>query len=141
MKNNQALIIFTRNPELGKCKTRLAKTIGDESALNVYIHLLKHTQKEAIKVDADRFVFYSEEICEHDLWDSKHFYKKLQQGDDLGQRMQNAFKQLFELGYAKVCIVGSDLLELQHDIVENAFKELETNEVVLGPAMDGGYYL
>jgi len=39
--SKNALIIFTRNPELGKCKTRLAKTIGNEAALKIYKYLLK----------------------------------------------------------------------------------------------------
>lgn len=136
-----ALIIFTRNPELGKCKTRLAKSVGDEAALNIYKYLLQHTANVSKKVDAERFVFYSEAIQQHDIWDNNHFNKKLQKGNDLGERMQNAFKDLLNLGYKNVLIIGSDLLDLNETIIESAFKKLDTNNVVIGPAEDGGYYL
>lgn len=136
-----ALIIFTRNPELGKCKTRLAKSVGDEAALNIYKYLLQHTANVSKKVDAERFVFYSEAIQHHDIWDNNHFNKKLQKGNDLGERMQNAFKDLLNLGYKNVLIIGSDLLDLNETIIESAFKKLDTNNVVIGPAEDGGYYL
>lgn len=139
--SKKALIIFTRNPELGKCKTRLAKTIGDENALEVYKFLLNHTASIAKKVKADRYLFYSEKIIREDLWEPGVFRKKLQKGDDLGQRMQNAFAELFEMGYEKIAIIGSDLLDLNAELVNDAFTNLDFNDVVIGPAMDGGYYL
>lgn len=139
MKN--ALIIFTRNPELGKCKTRLAKTIGNQNALEVYKHLLKHTAKVSKEVNADRFVFYSEAIIENDIWDKNYFNKKIQKGTDLGERMFNAFKFLLEAGYKNVVIIGSDLLDLNASLIDEAFQNLEKNDAVIGPAQDGGYYL
>jgi len=139
--SKKALIIFTRNPELGKCKTRLAETIGDQAALNVYKHLLQHTAKVAKKVSADRFVFYSEHINTKDLWDEAFFRKKLQEGSHLGEKMHNAFSLLFASGYEKVCIIGSDLLDLNTNLINEAFETLDHHDVVLGPAMDGGYYL
>ena len=140
MKKN-ALIIFTRNPELGKCKTRLAKTLGDKAALEIYKYLLQHTANIAKKVNADRFIFYSESINYNDIWDTKFFNKKLQTGNDLGERMQNAFKTLLDANYNNVVIIGSDLLDLNIDIIDDAFKNLNTKDVVIGPAEDGGYYL
>jgi len=139
--SKKALIIFTRNPELGKCKTRLAATIGDESALEIYKYLLQHTAKLSEKVKADKYVFYSESIKREDIWDATIFNKKLQQGNDLGERMENAFTELFELGYEKVIIIGSDLLDLSSDDVNEAFDFLNENDAVIGPAKDGGYYL
>ncbi|MEM5563861.1 TIGR04282 family arsenosugar biosynthesis glycosyltransferase [Psychroserpens sp. AS72] len=139
--SQKAIIIFTRNPELGKCKTRLAKTIGDEAALEVYKHLLKHTANVAQKVKADRYVFYSEDINTKDIWSEDRFNKKLQYGNDLGERMYNAFIDLLQSGYKKVIIIGSDLLDLNENLIEDGFNQLETNDVVIGPALDGGYYL
>lgn len=139
--SKKALIIFTRNPELGKCKTRLAKSIGDENALEVYKFLLNHTASIAKEVKADRYVFYSENIIKDDLWDIGSFRKKLQKGNDLGQRMQNAFIELLEMGYEKVVIIGSDLLDLDAELVNNSFSQLDFNDVVIGPALDGGYYV
>tara|TARA_B100000809_G_scaffold266030_2_gene326972 strand:- start:754 stop:1392 length:639 start_codon:yes stop_codon:yes gene_type:complete len=140
-KLKTALIIFTRNPELGKCKTRLAKTLGDQSALNIYKHLLQHTANVTEKVEADRYVFYSEDIHTDDIWSAAHFSKKLQKGNDLGERMHNAFDELLDYGYKKVIIVGSDLLDLDKQIIEDAILELDATDVVIGPAEDGGYYL
>ena len=139
--SKKALIIFTRNPELGKCKTRLAKTVGDESALDIYKYLLKHTAVISKEIKADRYVFYSEKIIKEDLWDSNIFRKKLQKGDDLGERMLNAFSELFEMGYEKATIIGSDLLDLNSELMNDAFSILDHNDLVIGPAKDGGYYL
>ena len=139
--SKKALIIFTRNPELGKCKTRLAKTVGDTSALDIYKHLLKHTAEVAKSVHADKYLFYSETIQKNDIWDPAVFRKKLQKGTDLGTKMHNAFSDLFSLGYQKVIIIGSDLLDLKPSHINLAFEALNENDFVIGPAKDGGYYL
>ena len=135
------LLVFTRNPALGKVKTRLAKTIGDKTALEIYTFLLERTRDIAAKVTADKAVYYSVKIRENDIWDATIFQKYLQVGEDLGIRMLHAFKNGFETGYEKVLIIGSDLYDLTSETIENAFKALENNEVVIGPAEDGGYYL
>lgn len=141
MSSKNALIIFTRNPELGKCKTRLAKTIGDETALRVYKFLLQHTANVAKKVEASRYAYYSVNIQENDLWEQEYFSKKQQKGEHLGERMQNAFQELFDLGHEKVVIIGSDLYDLDAKYIEEAYQKLDTYDAVIGPALDGGYYL
>lgn len=141
MSSKNALIIFTRNPELGKCKTRLAKTIGDEAALRVYKFLLHHTANVAKKVEASRYAYYSVNIQENDLWEQEYFSKKQQKGEHLGERMQNAFQELFDLGHEKVVIIGSDLYDLDAKYIEEAYQNLDTHDAVIGPALDGGYYL
>lgn len=135
------IITFTRNPELGKVKSRLAKSIGEASALEVYKFLLEHTKNVLSKLDCDRAVYYSVKIREDDIWDSETFSKHQQFGDDLGARMQNAFENGFKKGYEKIIIVGSDLYDLNTKIINQAFKALDTNDSVIGPAEDGGYYL
>ena len=135
------LIVFTRNPELGKVKTRLAKTIGNATALKIYIFLLERTRDIAVQVSADKAVYYSVKVRENDIWDANNFQKHQQVGEDLGFRMLHAFKNGFKAGYEKVMIIGSDLYDLTAETIENAFIALEDNEVVIGPAEDGGYYL
>ena len=135
------LLVFTRNPELGKVKTRLAKTVGNATALKIYIFLLERTRDISVKVSADKAVYYSVKVRENDIWDASIFQKHQQVGEDLGIRMLHAFKNGFKTGYEKVMVIGSDLYDLTAETIENAFIALENNEVVIGPAEDGGYYL
>lgn len=140
MKTN-ALIIFTRNPELGKVKSRLAKTIGNKKAMEVYCDLLFHTMTVTQKLDCDKYVFYDQNIELNDIWPDVLYEKRTQVGADLGAKMQNAFQELFYSGYKNCVIVGSDLFDLQAKHINEAFSKLESNDVVIGPAEDGGYYL
>ena len=140
-KNKSLLLIFYRNPELGKVKNRLAATIGDERALAIYILMAAHARNMALAIPVDRVVYYSEFIDREDNWLNMDFHKQLQQGNDLGEKMKNAFKESFELGYASVCIIGTDCLELTEDILQQAFESLKQHDTVIGPAADGGYYL
>ena len=137
MKN--ALIIFVRNPVLGKVKTRLAATIGNEKTLMLYKHLLQHTHAICEHLSVTKFVYYADYINEDDLWNG--FEKRLQQGDDLGERMKNAFAELFDTGFKNICIIGSDCYELSSDILADAFEKLKTADVIAGPVTDGGYYI
>ncbi len=140
MQQDSHRIIFVKNPVLGKVKTRLAAGIGEKKALEVYLHLLEITKNVALKSDCTRNVFYSDEI-ENDGWDKDSFNKFEQEGDSLGDRMNNAFEQVFALGAKKAVIIGSDCPELSADIIEKAFEILNEKDVVIGPAKDGGYYL
>ena len=135
------LMVFVRNPQLGTVKTRLATTVGDKVALEIYIELMRHTAEVTHKVSADKKVFYSEKIEQHDVWTEMNFSKALQTKGNLGQRMENAFRTAFEKGYKKVLIVGSDLYSLKTSHIEKALHQLDKKEVVIGPAQDGGYYL
>lgn len=139
--SKNALIIFTKNPVLGKCKTRLAKTIGDEKALNIYCFLLQHTVNVTSFVEEVKYVFYSESIQEDDVWDHSFYRKKIQRGANLGERMENAFTELFEFGHKNIVIIGSDIFDLTLQDLEIAFATLVNHDFVIGPAQDGGYYL
>jgi len=138
---NSLLLIFTRNPELGKCKTRLAAKVGDTAALDIYEFLLQHTVSFTKNLAVEKWVFYSEEIWENDIWDNSTYTKKVQQGPDLGMRMLNAFEEGFKAGFEKIIIIGSDMYQLSQTDMEEAFSRLDDHDVVLGPAEDGGYYL
>ncbi|WQG77184.1 TIGR04282 family arsenosugar biosynthesis glycosyltransferase [Cellulophaga lytica] len=139
--NKNLLLIFTRNPELGKCKTRLAAKTGDKIALDIYKFLLNHTIAITQNLNADKQVHYSVAIRDNDIWSNNIYHKKLQNGNDLGSRMMNAFKQGFADGYKNIIIIGSDLFDITTTDIENAFDHLLKNDFVIGPATDGGYYL
>jgi rSAM/selenodomain-associated transferase 1 len=143
LKSNKKdlLLIFTRNPELGKIKTRLAKGVGDQSALEIYKFLLNHTAGVTENLEVAKEVWYSEDIWKEDIWNNDVFTKKMQQGDSLGERMQHAFEEGFENGFEKIIIIGSDLYDLKTEDLLDAFKKLGNSNYVIGPAQDGGYYL
>lgn len=141
MATENLLMVFVKNPHRGKVKTRLAKTIGDEKALQVYRLLLDHTITIANRANCDKTIFYSDYIDETDLWKKEKFSQFVQEGNDLGERMYNAFKYIFSKKYKNIVIIGSDCLELNEHIITDAFAVLKDNEVVIGPAKDGGYYL
>lgn len=139
--SNSLLLILTRNPELGKCKTRLAAKVGDRAALDIYEFLLKHTVSFTKHLKVEKWVYYSEAIWENDLWDNDSYQKKIQLGEDLGERMLNAFKEGFRSGFEKIIVIGSDMYHLGQGDLEEAFAKLEAHDYVVGPAEDGGYYL
>lgn len=141
VKRESLLIIFYKNPELGKVKTRLASSIGDAKAFSIYLLLAEHTRRITEHLGVHKVVFYSDYIDLDDSWPHDVYQKRLQMGSDLGERMENAFKSGFNEGYKSICIIGTDCLELTRNIIEEAFRKLLTQDIVIGPANDGGYYL
>lgn len=135
------LIVFVKNPEKGKVKTRLAKSVGDDKALEVYIQLMAKCQLETTQVEANRFLFYSNEIAEEDSWSNEQYIKKIQFQGDLGDRIVHAFREVFQFSEGPTLIVGSDCYDLDAQIIEQAFQVLQEEDLVIGPANDGGYYL
>jgi len=135
------LIIFVKNPELGRVKSRLARSIGEAQALAVYLKLLEHTRVITKNLACTKVVYYSDYIDAEDEWDNKIYHKSLQTGKDLGIRMSNAFKEQFKQGYSNICIIGSDNFEISEAIIKTAFNNLYHYDAVIGPSRDGGYYL
>ena len=136
-----ALLIFARHPEAGKVKTRLAATMGNEAALCIYTQLLKHTVSITKDLPVDKFLFYADEVVPEDLWHAAHYFKDIQKGNDLGERMKHGFDNIFQKGYNKAVIIGTDCPALSAPALMNAFDSLNSHDVVIGPAEDGGYYL
>lgn len=141
MNGKNVLLIFVKNPEPGKVKTRLAGTIGDKNAYKIYLKLLEHTMREASQTGVDKQVWYSSFTDEDDFFDNIQFSKYKQEGANLGKRMKHAFKQAFESGYKQVVIIGSDCPGITKEIIEDAFAKLRTHDLIIGPSKDGGYYL
>lgn len=139
MKEN-LLLVFCKNPVLGKVKTRLAAQIGNENALTVYKKLLTKTAQVINDLSCDIVLYYSDSVIEDDEFNTTAEEKKVQQGLDLGARMANAFKNGFK-AHEKIVIIGTDLWTLEPQNIENAFSALEQHTAVLGPSLDGGYYL
>ncbi|WP_242116888.1 TIGR04282 family arsenosugar biosynthesis glycosyltransferase [Aestuariivivens sediminicola] len=132
------LIIFVKNLVLGKVKTRLAHALGKQVAFEIYRALLDLTRKATLDVKADVRIYYSDAIVE-DGWPqvSKH----IQKGNAIGERMMNAFKEGFETGYEQIILIGSDLPDMNLNLIEEGFKSLSEADCIFGPSADGGYYL
>lgn len=136
------LLVFVKHPQAGRVKTRLAAEVGDQVALQVYQKLLAITRKAAFGVsDVERRVYFEEPPAQDPLWDSPHFKGHIQEGADLGRRMQNAFQQGFDDGFQRIVIIGSDCPGMSSSLLSQAFRILSRKEAVVGPANDGGYYL
>ena len=141
MNRDKLVMVFVKNPKLGKVKTRLAKTIGAERAYHIYLKLLRHTMEEVSLSDAEKQVWYSDFLDMNDIFAAKKFQKKVQSTGDLGVKMMNAFQEAFREGYKRVVIIGSDCPGITSGLLEHAFETLKTCDVVIGPSEDGGYYL
>jgi hypothetical protein len=136
--SKKLLIIFVKNIKLGMVKTRLAKTVGDENAFTIYKALVEVTEKATSTINVDKRIYFSDAIID-EKWPND--YKAIQKGADLGERMSNAFQDGFDDGYAEIVLIGSDLPNITKNVINKGFKSLMQNDVVFGPAEDGGYYL
>ena len=132
------VIVFVKNIKLGKVKTRLAKTIGNQGAFEVYTELVKLTETATTSMQADKRIYFSETILD-DQW--MGFSKYAQEGEDLGARMKNAFQKGFNDGYERIVLIGSDLPDITSAHINAGLEALQHSPVVFGPAVDGGYYL
>ncbi|MDM8555063.1 TIGR04282 family arsenosugar biosynthesis glycosyltransferase [Desulfococcaceae bacterium HSG7] len=143
MKRGECLIIFLKAPIKGHVKTRLAKSIGDDHALALYKNFVKdvigtvQSGKRCLKL----FYYPSHSREMLTTWLGSDYELTPQQGASLGERMRNAFVYVFDQGYDKAALIGTDMPDLPHFIPDEAFSRLETADAVIGPAIDGGYYL
>lgn len=142
----EKLIVFTRYPEPGKTKTRLIPVLGKEGAAKLHQQLtegtisqakqLKNTRKLSVEV---YFTGGSQELMQ--AWLGNDIFYQNQVTGDLGLKMATAFEISFNAGVEKVVLIGTDCPGLNSELIALAFKELEGQDLVFGPALDGGYYL
>tara|TARA_B100000780_G_scaffold43210_1_gene26799 strand:- start:1506 stop:2105 length:600 start_codon:yes stop_codon:yes gene_type:complete len=138
--NDTLVIVFCKNSLIGKVKTRLAKSIGGLNALKIHDLLVSKTISVLKQIENDVVVFHSDFIPNDNKWSFTKF-QKIQNGKDLGVRMKKAFEWGFEVGYQKICIIGTDLWTVEKKIFRETFIALKKIDIVFGPAKDGGYYL
>lgn len=152
MADRRLLIPFVKFPHPGRVKTRLAATYGDTTAAHLYrAFLLDALYAYARLDDVDLLVAVADPFDLDELstlidvmnvlpdWSSELFI--VQQGNDLGERLEAAMEEGFARGYDAVCLIGTDHPTLPLDYIRRGFAELTTHRVVLGPTKDGGYYL
>jgi uncharacterized protein len=126
---------------LGKVKTRLVQDVGDETALVVYYRLLEHTRSITQNLPVQKFLYYSEFVDTEDNWPNSLYQKRVQSAGQLGDKMEHAFVSAFAQACGAVVIIGTDCMELSSEIIMDAFDHLDRHDAVIGPAVDGGYYL
>jgi hypothetical protein len=137
------ILFFIKSPEPGQVKRRLAASLGETAATELYSTFVLDTLTTLDTCGANLLVsFYPPEAKKSiAAWLGSHYSYLPQRGGDLGQRMKNGFIDAFDRGFERVVIVGSDIPDLPRDVIEGAFKSLQTGDAVLGPSFDGGYYL
>ena len=144
MNDQNNVITFCKYPVEGKVKTRIAKTIGNEFATKLYRIFAEHTFQELLKADpvfSYLFFPYNDNQEKIRKWAGTEFFFELQEGNDLGEKMYNAFKKIIDRGSAKTIIIGTDIPDISSDIIRKALLALDNSDIVIGPSNDGGYYL
>ena len=143
MINDRCVILFLKALEKGRVKTRLAKFLGEETALELYRCFVEDTLGMLVQGGYPLLIFHDPPAARRHIgqWLGKRHTLLPQTGEDLGDRMQNAFRTTFARGYRAALIVGSDSPDLPNGLLDEALAALGNQDVVLGPARDGGYYL
>ena len=140
-----ALLVFLRFPRPGKVKTRLAQSLGEKRAAQFYRICADAILSEISRLPekVERYIFCADKTDEPEVrrWAGTGFHFAVQEGDGLGQRLENAFSSVFENGVQKAVIVASDVPDLSADILNEAVQALDEHDIVIGPCYDGGYYL
>jgi uncharacterized protein len=139
---DERVIVFLKAPRAGEVKTRLAKTLGPDAACAAYRQLAERLWKELAHLPGGELRFSPDDAAsEIQSWLGRSWPARPQGDGDLGQRMQAAFADAFADGATRVVIVGADCPQVTAADVRQAWNELKSHDVVLGPAMDGGYWL
>ena len=144
--HRQRLIVFTRYPEPGTTKTRLIPVLGREGAADLQRKMTEHTLSRIGRWSTSfestieiRFVGGSKDLMQD--WLGPDFIYELQGKGNLGHRMCKAFEASFNTCVKRTVIIGTDIPEIDESIIREAFGLLKQQDMVLGPAKDGGYYL
>jgi hypothetical protein len=144
--NRRQLIIFTRYPAPGKTKTRLIPSLGPAGAAEVQRRMTEHVVRRAWEFSLERSAFIEiryEGGGKHlmERWLGRRFTYRRQGAGDIGARMARVFQESFAGGAERIVLIGADCPGVTVGILHDAFNALDVNDVVLGPAHDGGYYL
>ena len=145
-ENSRALMIFAKKPEPGSVKTRLSPPLTAEEASGLYDCMIRDSLEMTASLSGVKsFIFFQDDPGAAD------YFRELapdtpsspQRGENLGERMKNAFHEMFGRGFAEVAIIGTDSPDLPPEHIFEAFSllEYEHTDLVFGPAEDGGYYL
>lgn len=141
--DKNCVLFFVKYPEAGLVKTRLSAELNETTAVELYRCFVLDLLSMLGKLAAPFLICFSPENSLEKFigWLGDKYTYMPQQGEDLGQRMQNALAQAFAQGFERAIIIGSDSPDLPGKVIHEAFSSLETHDAVIGPSVDGGYYL
>ena len=145
-RSGRRSVVFTKYPIPGHSKTRLIPALGPEGAALLHREMSERTvewlrgfgRERACEVEA-RITGAGRRDARR--WLGKGLAIRPQGWGDLGRRLSRAFQEAFAEGCARVVIIGTDCPRLASETLEKAFDALESSDLVIGPAFDGGYYL
>ena len=140
------LILFTRYPEPGCTKTRLIPHLGAEGAAALQRQMTEYVLTQVVALQSDfplsvEIRFAGGDAAQMQAWLGRKLLYQPQNEGDLGARLVCAFQQGFQAGMERIVVIGSDCPEVKPKQMIKAFNHLQQNDLVLGPAKDGGYYL
>ena len=140
------LIIFTRYPQPGKTKTRLIPALGVEGATNLQRQMTEFTLSKVKKFQESAAISFEIRFTGGNLplmqnWLGTELNYQLQGEGDLGKRMENSFLSAFARGAQEVVIIGIDCPGVNVEVLAEGFEGIQHCDLLLGPAVDGGYYL
>lgn len=147
---NQNLVVFTRYPEPGRTKTRLIPALGTEGAATLQRQMTEHTlatvarwlaQEHQSRGSTVRVLRTGGSGAQFRAWLGADWVYEAQVAGDLGDRMAAALATGVAAGHHRVVIIGIDCPGITSELLNQAFGALQTQDLVLGPALDGGYYL
>lgn len=146
MKQN-ALIILLKYPRSGQVKTRLGSVIGFENACRLYSCFVLDTLDAISSTkNAVRIAYDPPEAARSIMeWLGPDYGYFPQEGEDLGMRLQNAFRKTFAEGFENAVLIATDCPDIKMDTIDEGFRHLDRHlkqtDSVIGPSPDGGYYL
>jgi rSAM/selenodomain-associated transferase 1 len=142
----KALLVFAKQPVAGRVKTRLSPPLSARAAAELYRCMLADTLQRITSLCQVQVILFFDpadgaEVFFRETWPDLPSFP--QEGDGLGERLENAFARVFSSGFTVVAAMGTDSPDLPLRYVEDAFRTLEEGaaDVVFGPTTDGGYYL
>jgi rSAM/selenodomain-associated transferase 1 len=142
----ECIILFTRFPQPGLVKTRMIERLGPQGASQLHTKMTEQVIYQIRPALQTRKIQLQIYFCggsqqEMSDWLGRNCTLCIQQGSDLGQRMEHAFAQTIQQGAERILLIGSDCPDINADIITSGLEELNSHDLVLGPAADGGYYL
>jgi hypothetical protein len=142
MTKEGAIVIFAKAPDVDTVKTRLKSALSDDERLRLYISLMENAIGAA-KAVTTAAAFIACWPPDGAKWFADRYALPVfpQEGEDLGSRMSNAIERALAMGYGKVVIAGTDVPDMTCEVLRAAFSALDKRDIVIGPAVDGGYYL